>query len=654
MPVTSQDRITGMRTPFAPIAAAVVLLIGLQAPAAAQDASAIPWKPGVTFTRTSVDDDVRSVLRALLGADGLSVIFRPGVDGKISFNFRDMTLEAAFNQLIQENGLAASFNAATRTVTISPAGGGQGALHHFVTLQNVDWPSLRQMLISFGIGTEGIAFDPATSVLGITGDAPRIAQIEDLIKTLEEHYGEQREQALNDRQRSASAQRSDFERQAYQDAMNVQTKVFRLRFADVGPTTRNFHGRTVTIPGILETLQAMLGTNTPAAPPFATQSPEANPIHSAVPVQQLLQGAGSTGGRGTGGGSAGAAPPPAAAPGLAQAIGRPNISIDQRTNSVIVRGSPAAIDTVAEVLRQIDQPVKMVEIEVIIATAEIGVVNQLGLAYRGIASTGVGFDTGTSGGQLGSTSNVTALPGYNALTLLPSGAAGGTVASFVLGGHGFSVQAQLQALAEENKARVLSAPHLVTLDNVTARITRSEDIYVPVDTGGLNGQGLSQIQTGLTLEITPSIVPTAPGSPEQLVRLTLDATNSAPGSGTGNQINVNSQEVQTDVLVPDGGTFVIGGLFDDSRLKGTSGIPVLKNIPLIGQLFRTDSRQQSLGQTIFFITPRVVEQQELVSRDVALGDTAGYMDAQRRRLAGLNREMSDVPLRASAALEEDQ
>ncbi len=600
---------------------------------AQESGSPIPWKQGVSFSRTAVDDDVRSVLRAILAADGLSAIFRPGVNATVSFNFRDMSLEAAFTQVLQSNGLTASFNAGAKTVTIGPATAASDA-RRFITLQNVDWPSLRQMLVSFGIGTDGTTFDATTSVLGVTGDAGHIAQIEDLVKTLEQHYGDKREQALSETLRSTSAQRSDYERRSYADAINVQTRVFRLRFADVGPTTRNFHGRTVTIPGILETLQAMLG-NAPGNAPYAVQRAAPSPFTPAI--------ASRTGGQ---------APPQAQAPGAPEpsrgGIGQPNISIDQRTNSVIVRGSPSAIAAVGDVLQQIDQPVKMVEIEVIIATAELGVLNQLGISYRGDRGNSLAFDTGTTGGQFNG------ITGLNPLTLLPATAAGATAASFVLSGSGVSVQAQLQALASKNKARVLSAPHLVTLDNITARITRSEDIYVPVDTGGLNGQGLSQIQTGLTLEITPSIVPVQPGSADQLVRLTLDATNSAPGSGTGDHINVNSQEVQTDVLVPNGGTFVIGGLFDDSRLQSRSGIPVLKDVPLLGHLFRTDSDQQSLGQTIFFITPHIIDQTELVSRDVALGPTAAYMGRQRGRLDGVTREMSGAPRMTSASLEEDQ
>ncbi|MBV9736201.1 MAG: hypothetical protein JO209_09855, partial [Acidisphaera sp.] len=268
-------------------------LLLLAAAPAGTEAPPIPWRPGLTFSRTSVEDDVQSVLRALLAADGLSVIFLPGVQGKVSFNFRAMPLQAAFDQLIAEYGLHASYNPATQTVTIQPVGGSGAAVHRFVTLQNVDFLTLRQMLADFGLGTEGIAFDPATSMLSITGDSARVGQIADLVKALEDHFGSQQAQALGDKQRSVDAQRSDLERQAYQDALNVQTRVFRLRFADVAPSSREFHGRTVTIPGILETLQAMLGL-TGSSGPYATQRPAYSAARPATPFGRAL-GAGLVG-----------------------------------------------------------------------------------------------------------------------------------------------------------------------------------------------------------------------------------------------------------------------------------------------------------------------------------------------------------------------
>lgn len=622
-------------------------------------AATIPWRPDVSFTRTSVDDDVRSVLRGLLGAHGLSVIFRPGISARVSFRFRDADPAAVFDQLIAENGLEAAFNPATSTVTIGPARATAAAAtpnRRFIPLRDVNYQALRQMLTNFGIGAEGISYDATTSMLGVTGDAQRIAQVSELVRALDEHFGSRQDRSVEDRQRAVAVQRSDLQRRTYEDAMNTQVRVFRLRFADVASTTRQFNGRSVTVPGVLDTLQAMLGLNNgaPAEGPrsavpsnFRPASPIA-PGASGSPLRQMLTG--GAGGVSPGGGGA-SSETEGSLPALS-AIGRLAISVDQRTNSVVVRGSPAAIQAVEEVIRQIDQPVKMVQIEVVIATAELGVSEEIGIAFRGATRRGGAFDTGSSGGRADPTT------GFNPVSLLPVALGPqATVASFVVQGGQAFLQTQLRALAQRNRARILSSPHLVTLDNITARITRAEDLYVPVDTGGLNGQGLSQIQTGLTLEITPSIVPAATGSREQLVRLSLNAVNSAPTQGTGSRISVRSQEVQTDVLVPDGGTFVVGGLFDDTRLVGRSGIPILGDIPVLGALFRESRQEANLGETIFFITPRVVDQRETFARDIAQGaDAVAHVRDQKRVLAGTAREMDGRPsVRGlSRFLEEDQ
>ena len=631
-----------------------------QAPIQVAAAASIPWRPDTPFSRTSVDDDVRSVLRALLGAHGQSVIFRPGITGRVSFRFRDADPAAVFEQLIAENGLEASFNPATSTVTIGPARAAAPAStpnRRFIPLRDVNYQALRQMLANFGIGTDGISYDATTSMLGVTGDAQRIAQVGELVRALEEHFGARQDRTVEDRQRAVAVQRSDLQRRSYEEAMNTQVRVFRLRFADVASTTRKFNGRSITVPGVLDTLQAMLGLNAGAPPEAGRAGVPANfrpasplsPAAGGSPLRQALTGLAGT--MQPGGVPSAAEQEAMMMPGMA-AIGRPAISVDQRTNSVVVRGSPAAIAAVEEVIRQIDQPVKMVQIEVVIATAELGVSEEIGVAFRGAARRGGAFDTGTTGGQADPAT------GFNPISLLPVALSPqATVASFVVQGGQAFLQTQLRALAQRNRARILSSPHLVTLDNVTARITRSEDLYVPVDTGGLNGQGLSQIQTGLTLEITPSIVPAATGGREQLVRLSLNAVNSAPTQGSGSRVSVRAQEVQTDVLVPDGGTFVVGGLFDDTRLQGRSGIPGLSDIPVLGALFRESTQQATLGETIFFITPRVVDQRETFARDVAAGSEAvAQVRDQRRALSGVAREMDGRPAGRGSArfLEEDQ
>jgi type IV pilus assembly protein PilQ len=226
------------------------------------------------------------------------------------------------------------------------------------------------------------------------------------------------------------------------------------------------------------------------------------------------------------------------------------------------------------------------------------------------------------------------------------------------------LQAQLQALASDDRARVLSAPRLVTLDNITARITRSQNIYVQVDTrneqgGGTGAVGLQEIQTGLTLEITPSIVPAQTDQNAGFVRLNLRAENSAPGAGVFGQIDVRSQEVQTNVLVPDGATFVIGGLFDDAQIATEAGVPGLKDIPLLGALFKNTNTTKSLGETIFFITPRVVDEREVLQNDIAVKvGSEEYIRRERRTLSEVydkfNAPTPSGPPRPLSTLEEDE
>jgi type III secretion system YscC/HrcC family outer membrane pore protein len=571
----------------------------------AQDPANIPWNRSLTVTRTSSDDDIRNVFRSLLQANGLSVAFAPSVKQKVSFHLENVPIEQAFTQLVDEHNLTYSYNPGTKTVSMNvvPGGGGGGSSTErraaaFVTLSNVTYPEVVQAINNLGLGLGGLKYDNASKTLAISGDAERIKQISTLVENLD---------SVRKRQGPAGAKLGPEE-----------VKVIPLRFTDVGPSTRQFQGKTVTVPGIADTLRAALGLDDRAVTPAGSD---------------------------------------AASPAFTAQYGSPRISIDPRTNSVVVQGSPRAIAAVEKIISQLDRPLQMVEIEVLIVTANVGVARQLGINWRG-SQVNVGtpystaVDTGTQpntsgGGTSGGTGQVTngangelfSSNGLDALSLLPAAAAGATTASFVIRGSQAVIQAQLQALASQDRARILSAPKLVTLDNITARITRSQNIYVQVDTrsptgGGLGGVGLQEIQTGLTLEITPSIVPAQSDRDQSLVRLNLRAENSAPGTGSFGQIDVNSQEVQTNVLVPDADTFVIGGLFDDSQINSTSGVPYLKDIPILGELFKTERSQKSLGETIFFITPRIVDERSVLQRDIAVRD--GSAEYIRRARAELN------------------
>lgn len=619
---------------FAGIAALLVLMSDV----ASQTTRDLPWKNDISYSRTSVDDDVRAVLRSILQTAGLSAFFRPGVDGRVSLKFDQVQPQHAFEQIVTEQGLGYEYNPDTRTVTVFPAqsSADQAPRRQFITLTHASFGSIRSMLLRFGVGMDGIAFDSPTSTVLIEGRPDRIEEVSALIARVEDSAAIRKTQAIENEARRLSSSRAEIEEEMYRKALEAKVRVIPLRFATVGQTTRQFHGRSITVPGIEQTLQAMLGD-------LAVANGQAG------------------GGRGSDGEES-----DQAFYRRMQDILRPQVSIDQRTNSVIVRGTPDATQAVEDVVIQLDQPLKMIEIEVIIATAQVGVAEELGVAIRGSASGQAGgnrsaaFDSGTNGGQVGNQGNGFDSNGLNALSLLPvAAAANTTLASFVISGAGNILQLQLNALEEENKAQVLSAPRLVTLDNITARITRAQDLFVQVDTGGDNGQGLAEIQTGLTLEITPSVVPSTVDSEVSLVRLSISAENSAPGAGVFGQIDVRSQEVQTEVLVPNGGTYVVGGLFDDDRLEQDAGVPGLKDLPILGFLFSNEISTNNLSETIFFITPRIIEEDTPFARDIAqrIGTTE-YVRKQRARLAGassqlMNNTEAGFP-NAISRLEEDE
>jgi type III secretion system YscC/HrcC family outer membrane pore protein len=610
------------------------LCLGLALWATATPASAavgdIPWNRSLTITRTSADDDIKNVFRSILQANGLSVSFGPGVRDTVSFHMEQVPIQQAFEQVIDQHHLTYSYNGATKTVFINAASSGASDAKNsaFITLSTVSYQDVVQAVNNLGLGLGGLKFDAASRTLAVSGDEGRIKQIQTLVENLE-----------SSRRRGG--------REAGASLGPEEVKVIPLRFTDVGPSTRQFQGKTVTVPGIADTLKSVLGLD--EHPPAANGN---DPSAAATPI--------------------GPAP-----------FGHPRISIDARTNSVVVQGSPSAIAAVEKIVNQLDRPLQMVQIEVLIVTANVGVAKELGVAWRGSqVNTGnpnssLAADTGSSAGATGSSSGTTGTGsgqvqngtngqlftsnGLDALSLLPAATAGATTASFVIRGGAAVIQAQIQALASQDRARILSAPKLVTLDNITARITRSQNIYVQVDTvgtaGGYGGVGLQEIQTGLTLEITPSVVPAQSNRDQSLVRLNLRAENSAPGSGSFGQIDVNSQEVQTNVLVPDADTFVIGGLFDDSNINSTSGVPYLKDIPILGALFRDNKSQKSLGETIFFITPKIVDERSVLQSDIAVKEgSAEYIRRARAELSIVNQDANRANhgVLSVKSLEEDE
>ena len=188
-------------------------------------------------------------------------------------------------------------------------------------------------------------------------------------------------------------------------------------------------------------------------------------------------------------------------------------------------------------------------------------------------------------------------------------------ASFVPGGGFFigdpdKIIAQLQVFASDSKANVLANPILVTSDNKKANISITDEIPINSSTLTTNTQQPVTSTTvefrsvGIKLDITPKI------NSENFVNLKIDQEISSRGADVGNTPSFNTRQVNTEVVLKDNQVLVMGGLMRTDTTDTTSGVPFLKDLPVVGKLFGTESTTLKKPELMIFITPHVISNNE--------------------------------------------
>lgn len=277
---------------------------------------------------------------------------------------------------------------------------------------------------------------------------------------------------------------------------------------------------------------------------------------------------------------------------------RGTISVDARTNRVIVNDIGPRIEKMANLLKYLDIPEKQVLIEARIVeatstfTQDLGI--QWGIHYRDGSASLLGInklDTGF-GGLI---TNLPPVPGFPA-----AGTAGGAMGiSFGKLTSNIQVDLRLSAAAENGEIKIISTPKVVTLNNKAAKISQGQ--MIPYSTVSAEGTKTEFIEAALTLEVTPHI--TADGG----VSMKIKATNNSAGSAaTGVAPPINKKEATTELLVQNGETTVIGGIYVDSDSNTDTGVPYLKDIPLLGWLFKSNNQNKTKTELLIFITPKIV------------------------------------------------
>ncbi len=592
-------------------------------------AADIPWLDDSVFEHRSVDEPLEEVLRKILNQNQLRGIFLQGVKAKdpISVAFDRVPLQAAFNQIVQENGLTYTYNEDKATVTVALVTEVETKFR-LLTPRYMDLSSIESAIKRFekfepSLRESRPIFDHETGTILVRGNSDQVQELTALINTLDKGEKERNEfeQArLKERLKTQKIRRA-------LNAADVVTRVIALQFANVGETKMSFQGQEVSIPGINETLFALLGLKDPDNAAKTVKQDEDSAFQSGAPLR---------------------------------------LSVDKRTNAVIVRGTPRDVAEVEAIIERLDQPVPMIDMEVMIVQADAGLSENLGVQWS-IAQKDAnnkkvfGFSTGPVAGQtvqtladnqLNANSTTSAITGsggatvtntqlsVDPITLLPLNTLSNAVASFIYNGPRSFVQAQINAASENDKAQIISSPHVVTLNNVPAKITSTDKIHVKIATR-VGGEGdIKEIDAGLTLDITPSVISGGKRSIDKLVRLSISAKN----SNFTSSLTTQEKELQTQVMLRDGSTFMLGGLFESRRRESEDGVPGLMDLPVIGALFRNRQSLDSRAETIFFITPKIIVQENILNQNIAVRD---YMHKQRRRLEkdryGLQTESHLIP-----------
>ena len=284
---------------------------------------------------------------------------------------------------------------------------------------------------------------------------------------------------------------------------------------------------------------------------------------------------------------------------------RGSILVDQRTNTLIISDVQTQIPIIESIISKLDKKAKQVVIEarIVLATTSFSRSLASALASGGFTSNGALGAAGATGTGSSTASSVpTNIPtpgSQRVITTTPASASGfGTFSITSWGAHGF-IEAAIAAAETTSQAKTISRPTIITQNNVSGTVTQGTQ--VPIQTTINNTISITYQNASLTLTVTPQV--TDDGN----VFLIINVQNSSVGAVlTSAGPSINTQQAQTQVLVPDGGTVVFGGVTVTSRSKSASYVPLLGNIPILGNLFKSWNVQDSDQELLFFVTPKIV------------------------------------------------
>ncbi|WP_324658520.1 type III secretion system outer membrane ring subunit SctC [Burkholderia thailandensis] len=572
----------------------------------AANAMPVRWKSTVVHVALA-GKDLKDVLRDFAASQGVATSIAGNVQGTVTGRF-DLSPQRFLDTLAATFGFVWFYDGNILSITNA-----NDMTRQVLPLDHASISDLRTALRQIGMDDKRfpIYFDEESGTMVVSGPSQYVQTITDIAQRIDTRSGRRNGSTI---------------------------RIFKLKHAWAADHTVQIDGNPVTLPGIASVLanlyrvRGKVGVSQPSGAPGVQRVQSMNDVSGGAsgdnrlmpPLPPSMTGGGLgdlfTKGGQNGGASGGARA--AAAGGSSQAgdtsAGNdelPIIQPDPMTNSVLIRDMPDRLAQYAPLIRQLDIQPKLIEIQAHIMEIDDTLLREIGVDWRahnshGDIQTGTGATrTGTSIGTSAqnSYSNGQVNPFFGTTTLAGNAIANATPAGVsvtaVVGDAARFLMARVNALQSTSKVKIEASPLVATLDNSEAVMDNTTRFFVKVS--GYASAELYSVSTGTSLRVLPMIVQDGRGT---RIKMNVHVTD---GQLTGDQVEnlpvIASSEINTQAFVGQGQSLLIAGYNTDKRVNGTSGVPWLSKIPLLGALFRYSNDSQNHMERVFLLSPRIID-----------------------------------------------
>ena len=505
-----------------------------------------------SFSYYANRSDIRTVLTSFARAQGMTARFTEGINDTVSGRFKSVKPKEFLSAVSEAYGI--QYYVLGNTVHFYRQ---QDLQKDFITVRSSGANSLLDSLKRSGfVASElPIQVNPQGNMLTLSGPEDYLTQL-----------------------RNAAA--------AYESVLTekIVMRVFPVKYAWADDITVSSMDSSITVPGIASILRGMV----------LGQSVDGN----TVTREGRPQSAQSVGGLGAQGLSRQPKQDAPQAPTVPVTTGSISIMADPRVNAVLVSDAAYRMPYYEEVIKDLDKPVELVEIHAAIVDIDTNANRDLGISFSGKQTDGNWSSGGTMGAS--NTSNTISTT---------SSSAGALLSTIYTHGSDFFF-ARISALESKNDAKMLGRPSVLTVDNVQATLENTTTYYIPLK--GQEAVDLYKVEAGTVLRVTPHIIRE---NGRTAIKLAVNVQDDQSDSSSGYQSvgessitvsPIKQTKINTQAIVDVGQSLLIGGYYYEQKSDGESGVPLLKDIPILGHLFKSSTKRGRLMERLILLTPRIV------------------------------------------------